>query len=353
MHRGDDVHQKNGDHNTMTEPVQAVHAYAQAVAALTPETRATLDPFLADDVVVAGPISPGSGRTEVLEALGAPNASRLLGSAEWGEPIFDGETARLEAVVPPGSPVRGMVFTLAFDASGRITRVDQQILAAPPPPVTELALTPEIVAAVNGALANATPVIVAYVDASGIPHLSLRGSTQAFGDQQLAIWIRDPQGGLLAAIEDNPASRCGTGTLRRGPTTSSPAAHVSRTIRRCATSCTTTHPSPSGTSIPDDSASRCWSTWTRWRERGRADASGWPGRSEPPRSTPGGALRLWRHLRTDLSSCHQVVSSGPVIGQPARGRLTTAGRSQAPEQTWHRRRYRSSRTTRPDAVGAG
>ena len=205
MHRGDDVHQKNGDHSTMTEPVQAVHTYAQAVAALTPQTRTTLDPFLADDVVVAGPISPGSGRAAVLEALGAPNASRLLGSAEWGEPIFDGDTARLEAVVPPGSPVRGMVFTLAFDSSGRITRVDQQILAAPPPPVTELALTPEIVAAVNGALANATPVIVAYVDASGSPHLSLRGSTQAFGDQQLAIWIRDPQGGLLSAIEENPA----------------------------------------------------------------------------------------------------------------------------------------------------
>jgi len=57
---------------------------------------------------------------------------------------------------------------------------------------------------VNGALANGTPMVVAYVDADGAPHLSLRGSTQSHGETQLALWIRDPAGGLLHAIPEHP-----------------------------------------------------------------------------------------------------------------------------------------------------
>jgi hypothetical protein len=58
--------------------------------------------------------------------------------------------------------------------------------------------------AVNGALVNRTPITVAYVDRIGQPHLSLRGTTQVFSEDQLAIWIRNAEGGLLSAIESNP-----------------------------------------------------------------------------------------------------------------------------------------------------
>ena len=68
----------------------------------------------------------------------------------------------------------------------------------------ELLLTDDIKSDVNGALANGTPVVVAYVDAEGAPHLSFRGSAQAYGDDRLAIWVRDPEGGLLQAITANP-----------------------------------------------------------------------------------------------------------------------------------------------------
>lgn len=73
-----------------------------------------------------------------------------------------------------------------------------------PPTVTELKLSDEIKQAVNGALANGTPIIVAYVDQDGQPSLSFRGSAQAFSDDQLAIWVRNPDGGLLKALERNP-----------------------------------------------------------------------------------------------------------------------------------------------------
>ena len=67
-----------------------------------------------------------------------------------------------------------------------------------------IALTDEIRDAVNGALANGTPVVVAYVDERGQPRLSFRGSTQVFADDQLAIWARNPQGGLPGALTSNP-----------------------------------------------------------------------------------------------------------------------------------------------------
>ena len=67
-----------------------------------------------------------------------------------------------------------------------------------------VALTDEIRDAVNHAFANGTPIVVAYVDERGQPRLSFRGSTQVFGDDQLAIWVRNPEGGLVRALAVNP-----------------------------------------------------------------------------------------------------------------------------------------------------
>ncbi len=68
----------------------------------------------------------------------------------------------------------------------------------------DLKLTDEMKAAINGALLNGTPIIVAYVDEDGQPSLSFRGSTQVWSDDQLAIWVRNPEGGLLRSLEKNP-----------------------------------------------------------------------------------------------------------------------------------------------------
>jgi hypothetical protein len=53
---------------------------------------------------------------------------------------------------------------------------------------------------VNSALANNTPLIVAYTDAQGAPNLSLRGSTQVYSDTQLSIWVRHANGGMANAL---------------------------------------------------------------------------------------------------------------------------------------------------------
>jgi hypothetical protein len=68
-----------------------------------------------------------------------------------------------------------------------------------------LELTDEIADEINGAYESGRPVVVAYVAEDGYPHLSFRGTAQVFGPQELAVWARDPNGGLPTAIAQHPA----------------------------------------------------------------------------------------------------------------------------------------------------
>ena len=65
-------------------------------------------------------------------------------------------------------------------------------------------LTDEMKTAVDNAIVDGLPIMVAYVDPDGQPSLSFRGSTQAYSDEQLAIWVRNPEGGILKGILTNP-----------------------------------------------------------------------------------------------------------------------------------------------------
>ncbi len=69
-----------------------------------------------------------------------------------------------------------------------------------PPVLTELKLSPALKETVNTALARGRMMSVAYVSPEGRPELSFRGSVQAYSDTQLAIWVRDPAGGILKAV---------------------------------------------------------------------------------------------------------------------------------------------------------
>jgi len=74
-----------------------------------------------------------------------------------------------------------------------------------PPILTELSLSEDMQRAVNTAFETLKPIVVSYVDENGAPQLSFRGSTQAYSDTQLAIWVRNPEGRILESIEKNPA----------------------------------------------------------------------------------------------------------------------------------------------------
>jgi hypothetical protein len=67
-----------------------------------------------------------------------------------------------------------------------------------------LAISDDLAEKINHALVNSLPMVVAYVNGSNQARLSFRGSTQVHSADQLAIWVRDPEGGLLGAIPSNP-----------------------------------------------------------------------------------------------------------------------------------------------------
>jgi general stress protein 26 len=74
-----------------------------------------------------------------------------------------------------------------------------------PPVLTELKLSAAMKEAIDKAFETSKPVVISYVDENGAPQISYRGSTQAYSDTQLAIWVRNPEGRILPSIEKNPA----------------------------------------------------------------------------------------------------------------------------------------------------
>jgi Pyridoxamine 5'-phosphate oxidase len=184
--------------------VDAVAAFIEAASDPTDDALRALDTVLRAEATVITPFGRATGPAAVGELLRTPRLRATLGAATWGTPHRDGPSVTVEAVLPPGRPLAAIRSTMSLDEGDVLTGVVQEIVAAPPPEPQPLVLPADVQEDVNGALANGTPMVVAYVDADGAPHLSLRGSTQAYGDARLALWIRDPAGGLLQAIPERP-----------------------------------------------------------------------------------------------------------------------------------------------------
>ena len=129
-------------------------------------------------------------------------------------------------------------------------------------------LTEEMRAAVDGALADGVPIAIAAVDADGQPSITFRGSTQALDGERLALWARNPEGGLVRSIRGNPrvallyrhpggASRC-----------SSTVARTWRRTRRSRPPSTSDRPSRSGPATRSAAASPSW-----WSSTGSSSAA--------------------------------------------------------------------------------
>jgi hypothetical protein len=102
-----------------------------------------------------------------------------------------------------GAAPQKLSLKFSFDGgSNKIKRIEQQQQAAPPQPPSET-IPGFVRGIINGALNNGTPIVVAYTDENGQPVLSLRGSTQVYGDAQLCIWVRNADGGIVKAMGRN------------------------------------------------------------------------------------------------------------------------------------------------------
>lgn len=68
-----------------------------------------------------------------------------------------------------------------------------------------LVLPDEVRDRVNSALDEGFPMSMMAVSADALPVVSFRGSTQTFGDDALAIWVRGETSSTLEAIGQNPS----------------------------------------------------------------------------------------------------------------------------------------------------
>jgi hypothetical protein len=64
-------------------------------------------------------------------------------------------------------------------------------------------LTDEMRERLTNALADKCPVVAASVEPDGSPKLSFYGSCQVFSNDQLAVWHRTPDAGLIPRLQTN------------------------------------------------------------------------------------------------------------------------------------------------------
>lgn len=67
-----------------------------------------------------------------------------------------------------------------------------------------VSLTEEMQTAINNAFTDGFPIIWATAGADGQPVLGYFGTTQAYSDHEIGIWMRTPERGFLSRIAENP-----------------------------------------------------------------------------------------------------------------------------------------------------
>jgi hypothetical protein len=179
----------------------AVTAWANATAS-PDEAAAILLPLLAPTVTSALPTGEASGAEAVALAAASPRLVQAMDGATWSPAVVDGSVVRVRATAPAGAIIGGLDVAFTVDA-GVVTHVEQSVVPAAPPEEQPVSLLGPVAEALDGALAQAAPVVVAYVDADGQPSLSLRGSVKVHSSTELQIWVRKAEGGLAGALATN------------------------------------------------------------------------------------------------------------------------------------------------------
>lgn len=185
--------------------IRAARAYVRALRSGEGSASKRAEPYLASDATATIGSTTLTGKDSVLGHITGiwPNTP-VYQLGAWGEPVIEGSTATVEAEFPAfGAGAARATLTFGFNDSDEIVAVEENYIAGPrPEPQKEIPLVAR--GMIDNALANGTPMVVAYVDQEGMPQLSLRGSTQVFSPTQLCIWLRSAEGGLTRAITANP-----------------------------------------------------------------------------------------------------------------------------------------------------
>jgi hypothetical protein len=191
--------------------LRAAEAYLKALRTGEASAAASAAQHLAKDVVLetVGAHMWGNGREEfhgydetlkMITGIGVMTG--VYRTAPWTDPVAHDDTVTISADI--GSALlSSSTLTFHFNERHEIVRVEQVNQTGAATPAVDR-MPAFVKAIVNSALANNTPLIVAYTDDSGGPNLSLRGSVQAYSDTELSIWVRHANGGMATTLKKNP-----------------------------------------------------------------------------------------------------------------------------------------------------
>lgn len=150
--------------------------------------------------------APTTGAENVLGILqGFQSAGRFTRVTAWRSEGLPGGL-RVIADMPLSSFYEKYEWDISLDPSGRIVNLVQRGIAQTTPlPPSAIHLTDEIANALTAAREARNPVILAYIDPTGRPNQSPRGTTQVLSKTQLAFWNHDPESSFIRALRANPA----------------------------------------------------------------------------------------------------------------------------------------------------
>jgi general stress protein 26 len=152
--------------------------------------------LLAEDAAFQALNINQKGKAAIIERFKGGNYAE----ANWATPEEKGGAVQAVGTLPNASK---LVLTVHV-AGGKISLLQQQMVPGNPRPATELKIPADLKERLNNALKERHPIMITYVDETGQPNLTFRGSTQVFSDTQLAIWVRNGNGKMIRSIQKNP-----------------------------------------------------------------------------------------------------------------------------------------------------
>lgn len=152
--------------------------------------------LLADDAGFQALNINQKGKAALVERFKGGNYAE----ANWAPP--EDKAGAVQAV---GTlPNQAKIVLTAHVANGKINLLQQQGVPGNPRPASELKIPADLKTRIDTALKERHPIMITYVDETGQPNLTFRGSTQVFSDTQLAIWVRNGNGKMIRSIQKNP-----------------------------------------------------------------------------------------------------------------------------------------------------
>jgi predicted pyridoxine 5'-phosphate oxidase superfamily flavin-nucleotide-binding protein len=187
------------------ERIAAAKAYVDALSTGDKQAASAASAHLADDIAVTVGPREFAGHDDALARItGVWPMTPVYRKTTWPAPQDAGDHVTVDAnMAPVGAGPTEVHLKFWFNDADQINKVEQQNVIGQP--LVETDKLPDFASQrVNDALANDTPIVVSYVDEDGAPHLSLRGSVQAYSPTQLSIWVRSATTGIAVAVGKNP-----------------------------------------------------------------------------------------------------------------------------------------------------